>query len=426
MRIIVAVIVHDRFDNVREWIRCYKMCDTTNAELIIIHNYKNEEELIFCKNICIEENIKHVSRSNTGYDIGALQDVCRERLVGFPNDWDYLLWVTDDVIPMWKQFIPAFVKEIQRPNVGVACLEISLEITKHIRTSGFIISKETSLRLVFAADPIITKMDCYNFEHKDRIKALFHQITRMGKASVQVSATLMTSHLWDTDHRKSLNRWGDHYREFPKIEKPSQPTDSVLFIATIYNSYPQIISALICQTNPNWELLLLHDGPNNTGLYRIVRDANDDRITYIETDTRKQNWGHPLRKKALEDINNDIIRTKCSYIVITNSDNYYVPIFIEKMLEGFSSNILATYCSSFIHGYKSPQPEGDHKFGVVQSKIELGFIDCGMVMVKKEYACDVGWRDMSIYSDWTYFKDLIDKYGKQRWNKVLGCLFSHN
>ena len=44
-KIIIAVVVYDRFDNVVEWIRCFKMC-LSLGELIIIHNYKNEEDKI--------------------------------------------------------------------------------------------------------------------------------------------------------------------------------------------------------------------------------------------------------------------------------------------------------------------------------------------------------------------------------------------
>ena len=427
MRTIVAIIVYDRFDNIKEWIRCYKMCNTENSEIIIIHNYKNKEDITTCRNICLKEHVKYIPRKNIGYDIGALQDVCKERLPGFPPDWNYLFWITDDVLPMWKQFIPAFIKEVEKPNVGVACLEISKEVTTHIRTSGFIISKDIALKLKFPANPILSKDDCYNFEHRSE-HSFFKQIIGMGKLAVQVSNTLSVSHLWDIDHRIGLNRWEDHYREFPKSDvKEETVIDSVLFIATIYESYPGIISSLICQTNPNWHLLLIHDGKNNTGLDKIVKDANDDRITYIETDVRKGQWGHPIRKETLENIKNDKIKTKCNFIVITNSDNYYVPVFVEKMIQGFVyPGVVATYCSSFIHGYKSPQSEGAHEFGVIQSKIELGHIDCGGVMVRKSVACEVGWNDLSIYSDWTYFNSIIAKYGRERWSRVLGCLFSHN
>ena len=211
-----------------------------------------------------------------------------------------------------------------------------------------------------------------------------------------------------------------NYTQLNKMKK-----EKVLFICPIYNSYPQIISALICQTYTNWELWLIHDGPNNTNLEKIIDGANDPRIKYIIHPQRKNDWGHSLRKWALEAIK--LRKVKCEYIVITNPDNYYVPVFIEVMLTGFTNNnIIATYCHKFVHGYLSPQPEGNHRFGVLESKLQLGYLDCGGVMVRKENACAVGWRSLEIYSDWTYFEDLITRFGESAWKKVLGCLFVHS
>lgn len=212
---IIAVIVHDRLDNLKEWIRCYKLSETKDSELVIIHNFKSEGDISIYKDVCDKENIKYIQRINIGFDIGAFQDVCKERLEGFPNNWKYLLWSADDTIPMYKKFIPSFLEVIQKHNVGIACIEISNEVKRHIRTSGFMISKEISKRLVFPADPILSKNHCYEFEHRSKY-ALFEQILRMHKKVLQVSPTLMVSHLWDTDHRKNLNRWEEHYKEFPK------------------------------------------------------------------------------------------------------------------------------------------------------------------------------------------------------------------
>ena len=213
MIIKVAVVVYDRFHNIEEWIRCYKQADTRDAELVIIHNHNDEAYRLVLREICRKNDVKYIPRENTGFDIGAFQDVCRERLTGFCNEWDYLIWVTDDTIPMYKKFIPRFLEVIQQPNVGVACLEISMQIKKHIRTSGFMLSKETSKKIEFPADPILTKAQCYEFEHRSN-NALYEQIINMGKQVVQVSPTLMVSHLWDTNTRRKLNRWVAHYREF--------------------------------------------------------------------------------------------------------------------------------------------------------------------------------------------------------------------
>ena len=201
----------------------------------------------------------------------------------------------------------------------------------------------------------------------------------------------------------------------------------ILFICPIYNSYPQIISSLICQTNPNWELLLIHDGPNSTGLLDIINKYNDSRVRYIELKERINDYGHSLRQYALREIKHKNIKTNCDYVVITNPDNYYIPIFIDEMLKPFKNKkIVATYCSKFVHGYISAQEDGDYRFGTISTKLELGYIDCGGVVIRKKEACEIGWNSLEIYSDWTYFKDLIEAFGEDKWERVMGCLFIHN
>src|SRR6188768_1108434 len=97
MKVVVAVIIYDRFYNLVEWIRCWQMCATHDAELVIVHNYANEPDRDSYTGYCAERGIKYIARENVGFDIGAFQDVCKNRLEGFP-EFDYLLWVCDDAL----------------------------------------------------------------------------------------------------------------------------------------------------------------------------------------------------------------------------------------------------------------------------------------------------------------------------------------
>lgn len=214
MKVIVAVIVYDRFKHIQEWIRCWKMCNTQDSELIIIHNFKDEEDKIKYKEFCDVNNIVYICRNNIGMDIGALQDVCRDRLEGFPKDWDYLLWACDDTIPMSKDFISHYLREIETPNIGIVALELSREVKLHVRTTAFMMSREIANKLIFPADPVTTKNHCYEFEHRSR-NALYEQITRMGKKAVQVYPNFKKSYLWDVHVRGYLDRWDEYHTVFP-------------------------------------------------------------------------------------------------------------------------------------------------------------------------------------------------------------------
>lgn len=232
MKIIVAVVVYNRFDNIVEWIRCFKKCNTINSELIIIHNYNNEIEREKYKKYITNQGINYISRNNIGYDIGAFQDVCRERLNNFPNNWDYLLWCTDDVIPMNKDFIQHFVKSIIDSNGSVVCTEICDQVKRHIRTSGFILDKETSLNIQFSKDVVISKDDCHNFEHKTS-NSFYEQILKMGKSVIQITPTINTGYLWDIHYREYLNRWDEHHKQFPINDN----TVKRICIITVFDRY---------------------------------------------------------------------------------------------------------------------------------------------------------------------------------------------
>lgn len=201
--------------------------------------------------------------------------------------------------------------------------------------------------------------------------------------------------------------------------------NKITFICPIYNTFPEIVSSCINQTHKNWELLLIHDGPNSTNLKQLIDIIGDNRIKFIETEERKQLWGHPIRKWALENI--DILSPNTEYVVITNGDNFHVPHFCEYLLKGFDKpNTLATYCSKMVHSYLIPQPDGIYNYGIIETKLELGYIDCAGVLMKKEIAIERGWKDFTHSSDWTHFKRVIDKYGVKAWNRVNGCLLTHN
>lgn len=410
---IVAVCVYNRFDNIKTWIDCWKLSNTEGSDLVIVHNfYGDQEQRQRFENYCKDNQVGYVPRNGPGFDIGAFQDVCKNRLPGFPA-YDTLLWCCDDTIPMTRDFIKPFQDQLSKPGVGIACMEISPSVSVHVRTTGFALSKQTAQRLKFPRDPIVTKQDCYLFEHRGKQLTLMNQMTALGLKCIQV-APREVSPLWDQGYWKRLDRQTEHENTFGKMNKSGK----IVFICPVYNMYPQIISSLICQTYKNWELLLIHNGPLNGMTYDIPKD---DRIKFIIHPENTGHWGHYLRQWALNEIANERLAADAQYITITNADNYHTPSYCEYMLKGFSINptAKAVYCSEMVHNYKAWQ--------VIPCDLKLGYIDCAGVMVKKQVACEVGWKDVNGHSsDWTYFSDIIQHYGPRSFQKIKGCLLVHN
>jgi hypothetical protein len=350
-------------------------------------------------------------RDNIGFDIGSFQDVCSNKIEGFP-DWANMLWCTDDTIPTKKDFVELFLSKLN--GHSTPCMEISREVTPHIRTTGFMISRDMASRIVFPADKVTTKDQCYHFEHRGGRQTFFHQLNRMGKRPVMVSS-LPSSPLWDIGNKRHLrmNRWNEFEQNFNgKII-----SDKVTVICPIFNTYPEIIGCLLAQTHKNWELLLVHDGPNNTGVKKVVEAANDNRIKYWETKERVGNWGHKIRRDVLASLKDE----DTGYVLIGNPDNHIVPPFLEYMIKPMlnNRNILASYCSSMVHSYKN--------WDVIPCSLKRGFLDCMGVVVRKDIACDVGFAEVEHHSaDYFYFESIIKKYGAHTFAKVNGCLLVHN
>jgi hypothetical protein len=269
-----------------------------------------------------------------------------------------------------------------------------------------LISKSVSKRLTFDTPHIITKEECYQFEHRSN-NALYEQIINMGLVVGLVSPLHLTP-IWDSELRAYLNRMEEHNSVFYSSKKIS-------IICPIYKSFPQIVSSMITQTHQDWELHLIHDGESDQFLRDYIKLINDDRIKFVENPQRIGNYGHPYRQDYLK----KLIHSDSKYIVITNGDNYHTPNYLEEMVKGFDSNTIATYCDSMVHSYLG--------FNIIYCRLERGYIDCACVMVRKDVACSIGWNDTESHSsDWTYFEDIARVHGWDKFKKVNGCLLIHN
>ena len=421
MKIVVTLLVYNRFDNLQYWLECWKQCDKENTEFRVIHNFDNESEQNKFRNLCIENNIHYIPRKNRGMDIGAFQDVCRNRLPLFNRDFEFLIWIVDDTFPMRKDFVKYFIDKLNQQNIGVIANEKSNEYKPHIRTGAFAIRASLLSKLTFPNDPVITKEHCYQFEHKNK-RAFLEQIISLGLTIIQPDP-VKTSAFWDSGHR--ANRLLEHNEVFKvtnKIETLKPIGNKVFIICPAYKRFPQIVSSMICQTHKEWELHIIHDGINPE-FRKWVEMYNDPRVIYSENETTGGKYGHPIRQRYLNMLKNNEIGKDCDYVVITNEDNYHTPNYLSKLIQPLKTNpnLTASYCSDIVHSYKD--------WDILTSKPHpaLGYIDCGQVMIRKNIACEVGWRDIDGHSsDWTYFNDIIQKYGNHSWLKVKGCLFVHN
>lgn len=412
MKIIVAICIYNRFENLQTWLSCWQQSyEDSDAELVIIHNYYDQKDLLnkFKSECEGKPGVRYVPRNKLGFDIGAFQDLCYDRL---GINWDYVLWCCDDTIPMSEDFLDPFIEAINKPNCGIAAMKISRSQAVHVRTTGFFISHKIASRLKFPADPVTNKQQCYRFEHRGQMATLTNQIRMMGYDCVQVAPDSI-SPLWDKGYWRRLDRLQEHFDVFGGATEG----ETMLFICPIFDKYPQIISSLICQNDKDWRLLIIDDNPDNNHTKLIVDAYSDDRIFY-EKKPRAANYGHPHRKWALEEIKE---WKGYGYVCVTNPDNYYTPNFIQEIRKGFAKKhtAVAVYPDKMVHSYKN--------WEILNCRPEKGFLDCGGVVLKKEIACEVGWNNTIDHSaDWIFFQEIAGRYSWKNFIPIKGCFFVHN
>ena len=92
------------------------------------------------------------------------------------------------------------------------------------------------------------------------------------------------------------------------------------------NNLMVILASLVAQTNSNWTAHVIIDGITDD--YRKVKDLyqDEERIRFSHITGPNKDWGHKARNYGLDN-------AKEEWIVMTGDDNYYVPTFVQEMLD---------------------------------------------------------------------------------------------
>lgn len=213
MKTIVVVCIYDRYENLKKWVHSWNSSNIKDSKLFIVNNIDEEEDNSYWKKYCEDRGVNFLSRRNRGYETGVIQDIFLGRMFKEQN-WDILLFATDDTIPINKNFIQKYEEVLKNENIGVAAMEISGVWTPHIRTTGFAITKNVANLINFVHNPILTKDECYFFEHQGFQDTLMSQVLNLDKRVIQLT-NLKESYMWDTHHHEDHNRWEEWNKEFP-------------------------------------------------------------------------------------------------------------------------------------------------------------------------------------------------------------------
>jgi hypothetical protein len=176
-----------------------------------------------------------------------------------------------------------------------------------------------------------------------------------------------------------------------------------------------LIDCFLLQTNPNWELSIIYDGKAPQNIMDTMNLYNDSRIIFLESEQRNQQYGHPNRKMMLEKMET----SSEDFVLMTNDDNYYVPVFVQYMLDQVRGAVGMVYCDS-VHSH--------FKYIHHQTRIKVDHIDIGSFIVRIDIAKKVGFANFRFNADGYYAEACAMGCAKNRLSikYISKPLFVHN
>jgi len=177
----------------------------------------------------------------------------------------------------------------------------------------------------------------------------------------------------------------------------------------------RLILDFILQSNKNWQMYIVHDGPALKEIKEIVDSFGDKRIGLHITPRVNGFWGHPNRAMMLDRIQGE----QGDYVLITNDDNQYTQNLVATLHSCFHPAVGFIYYDC-LHNYFG--------YDLFRSDIKVGGIDMGSFVVRLDIAKKVGFTTYVETADGVYAVECAAECRKQNLQvkKVSKVMFIHN
>jgi len=206
------------------------------------------------------------------------------------------------------------------------------------------------------------------------------------------------------------------------------PSPTIHVIAVSFERFNELklfVQSWINQTEHNWKLTVIHDGPNDEfqNIMASFKDVRPNHIEFFCSEQRFDDYGHTLRDIGLKQVDDE-------YVLLTNSDNYFIPKAIEfinqKLFE--LNNEIDVLMFDLVHSHDFPGGRKLPSYSFFEVFYKRGSIDVSAAIVKSDLAKKAGFRDKTHDGDATYFEDIqkIKSPGKLLVEKVPKILLVHN
>ena len=155
------------------------------------------------------------------------------------------------------------------------------------------------------------------------------------------------------------------------------PKFSIIIVAyKRYNELKCLLYSLLSQSFQDFEIIIIHDGFDKYHKLLFNNFENDNRIKYIQTNIRYNDWGMSLRNIGLDIANGD-------WIINTNDDNYYTPNWLKEINNNIHDSINFIYYDAVL-SHNNLLNHNKKDYGLLIPQIKHSHIDMGQFVVKSD------------------------------------------
>ncbi len=137
----------------------------------------------------------------------------------------------------------------------------------------------------------------------------------------------------------------------------------------------------------------------------MIGGGGDARVRLVETERARGNWGHPYRQQGIDSARGELIG-------LSNDDNYYVPGYLEQMVNALERERAELAMCDMLHSYWGWR------------LLRAGH-DLGSWIARRELVLRTPWEGEDFFSDARYLERLKKNAG-DRIAVVDRPLFIHN
>lgn len=172
------------------------------------------------------------------------------------------------------------------------------------------------------------------------------------------------------------------------------------------------LSCLQSQLNKNWKAIVIVDGIKDGYENCVDYFSKDERIEFFFLEKQYRDFGNTPKNIGLQ---------KCTeeWVVMTSDDNYYVPSFIDEILNNVTESTNFIYCDMIHNGYNYQFFETHHS---------SHRIDVGIMVMRTILAKQLKLIENRIDSDGIFCNEYISKFCKDEKSikKINKILYAHN